>query len=65
MAIVTQRIENALTQTFKFEGKEIPLHASMGWALFPNDGEELEVLIDNADQRMYTMKRMHKNNPKS
>ena len=50
MAIVTQRIENALTQTFKFEDREIPLHASMGWALFPNDGEELEVLIDNADR---------------
>lgn len=29
---------------------EIPLHASMGWALFPNDGEELEVLIDKADR---------------
>ena len=65
IAIVTQRIENALTQPFKFEGKEIPLHASMGWALFPNDGEELEVLIDNADRQMYTMKRMHKNNRKS
>ncbi len=65
ITIVTQRIENALTQTFKFEGKEIPLHASMGWALFPNDGEELEVLIDKADQRMYTMKRIHKNNRKS
>ena len=33
--------------------KEIPLHASMGWALFPNDGEELEVLIDNADRHWY------------
>ncbi len=33
--------------------KEIPLHASMGWALFPNDGEELEVLIDKADRHWY------------
>ena len=38
-----------------------PLSASIGIACFPQDGEEAEQLLQEADKRMYQEKRMRKN----
>jgi GGDEF domain-containing protein len=42
------------------EGKRLALDASVGVAIFPDDGNELDPLIEKADQAMYAVKRTHK-----
>lgn len=54
------RLTQAMTPPFRFEGETHRLHASIGTALYPDDGENLEELLDLADQRMYQQKRMVK-----
>jgi diguanylate cyclase len=54
------RIDSDITQPFQFEGRDIPLKASIGYALFSEDGIELEVLIEKADKSMYEVKRERK-----
>jgi len=45
---------------FWFEGNELSLSVSVGLALFPDDGEEMDSLVEKADQSMYAEKRMRK-----
>jgi len=42
---------------FEFEGRALPLGASIGYALCPEDGSEMEQLVELADQAMYRVKR--------
>jgi len=44
------------------DGQEIIQTISMGFAIFPDDAGELEVLIQRADQALYFAKRRGKNN---
>ena len=53
---VTQQVEGP----FEFEGQAFPLHASLGLALFPEEGLDAEGLLQLADGRMYAAKRVHK-----
>lgn len=55
-----QRIDSEITKPFEFEGWKINLRASIGYALFNEDGSELEDLIEKADQSMYEVKRARK-----
>ncbi|GFZ30200.1 hypothetical protein CSC2_07260 [Clostridium zeae] len=55
-----QRIDFEITKPFEFEGHKINLRASIGYALFKEDGIELEVLIERADKSMYEVKRERK-----
>ncbi|MEO3946230.1 sensor domain-containing diguanylate cyclase [Gorillibacterium sp. CAU 1737] len=54
------RVDLELSKPFAFEGQAIPLKASMGYALFSEDGIELEVLIEKADKTMYEVKKERK-----
>jgi diguanylate cyclase len=54
------QIDCEITKPFEFEGQNINLRASIGYALFSEDGIELEVLIEKADKSMYEVKREHK-----
>ena len=54
------RLANEIRKPFSFEGKELALDASIGLALFPDDGIELDTLIEKADQAMYAIKRTRK-----
>ncbi|MBU0959916.1 MAG: EAL domain-containing protein, partial [Proteobacteria bacterium] len=58
---VAQRINNALAQSFKIEGHEIFISASIGISIFPLDGTEAEVLMKHADLAMYHAKEKGKN----
>jgi diguanylate cyclase (GGDEF)-like protein len=58
--LMIQNIENEIIKMFEFEGNSIKLRASVGYALFSEDGIELEVLIEKADQSMYQVKRERK-----
>lgn len=55
-----QRIDFDIMKPFEFEGWKINLRASIGYALFNEDGLELEGLIEKADKSMYEVKRARK-----
>ncbi|MCA2017497.1 EAL domain-containing protein [Vibrio tritonius] len=54
-------IFSALETPFHFEGREINLTVSMGVALFPEDGSDLETLLRKADSAMFQAKEDGKN----
>lgn len=51
------RVERAV---WSFESRPLPLRASIGQAVFPEDGTEMEVLLEHADQAMYRSKQQRK-----
>lgn len=55
-----ERLEDHLQKPCLFEAHRLPLHASAGGAVFPDDGHDVETLLDVADQRMYGSKRQYK-----
>ncbi len=57
-----RRLQHLLEEPFRFGTHSIPLQASIGVAVYPDDGEELDPLIDSADRSMYGMKRSRKGN---
>lgn len=54
-----KRIHSALNSPFQFEDKAFILSASVGTSLFPHDGNDINSLIELADQRMYINKKQH------
>lgn len=52
-----RRLHQHLGQPFAFEQQPIALDASIGVAVFPGDGAELDTLLEHADQSMYRSKR--------
>lgn len=52
-----RRIEQALGEACVHEQQPIVLSASIGAAIFPDDADELETLLELADRAMYTVKR--------
>lgn len=60
--IVAARLLSGMSQPILLSGHEITVTASIGIAVFPNDGQDAETLIKNADMAMYFAKREGKNN---
>ncbi len=56
-AASAERIATEIRRPFAFEDRSLPLDASIGVAVFPEDGEEMDTLIERADQSMYATKR--------
>lgn len=56
-ARIAERIAKALGSPIAAGGHELFLTASIGIAVFPNDGEDVEALLRNADLAMYFAKR--------
>ena len=54
--IIADRIINLFQQPVEIEGKNWPLTASIGVALAPSDGLEIDVLMRNADAALYSTK---------
>jgi diguanylate cyclase (GGDEF)-like protein len=54
------RINQAIDAPMPFEGQILAVGASLGVAVFPQDGAEPSVLLDKADQAMYAAKRARK-----
>ena len=57
-----QRILNNLKPAFKLEGQPFHVSSSIGIALYPDDGEDAENLVKNADTALYRAKEMGRNN---
>lgn len=62
VVIIAQRIIQALDTPFYIDGKTLVIGASIGISVFPEDGKDIESLIQKADQAMYKVKEKGKNN---
>lgn len=51
-----RRIDHEIARPFSFEGRTLDLRASIGGACFPNESQEIDSLLELADQRMYAVK---------
>ncbi len=61
-AVVAQRIQRAITQPCILDGHEVTVTPSIGIAVYPRDGEDMETLLKHADVAMYNAKKRGKNN---
>jgi diguanylate cyclase (GGDEF)-like protein/PAS domain S-box-containing protein len=61
-AKVARRILEALARPFLVGGHEIFVTVSVGIAIFPSDGESVDVLLKNSDTAMYHAKEQGRNN---
>ena len=61
---VADKILKALARPYRVEGHELHSAVSIGIALFPEDGDNVEVLMRNADTAMYHAKAAGRNNVK-
>src|SRR5436853_7047470 len=59
---VAQKILDAVQQPMIVAGMTIELSASIGIALYPEDGFDVETLLRNADSAMYRAKESGRNN---
>ncbi|MCA9505784.1 MAG: EAL domain-containing protein [Myxococcales bacterium] len=56
LAPIAQRILDALDRPFTVEGRELVVTASIGIATWPQDGEDADTLVRNAESAMYHAK---------
>jgi len=56
-ALVAQKLLDVVSQPFRIAPYDLTVTASIGIALYPNDGEDLEALSRSADAAMYRVKR--------
>lgn len=54
---VAVNVEQALSQPFALEGQQVRIGASVGIAIYPDDGDAAEHLVSMADGEMYRNKR--------
>lgn len=59
--IVADKIIDSFASPFDIEGRETFITASLGISIFPDDGEEAETLLQNADAAMYKSKEQGRN----
>ncbi len=60
--IVAQKILDLLSQPYLIKEEKIHVGASIGIAIFPEDGDSVEVLLKNSDIAMYHAKEIGRNN---
>ncbi len=58
---IADKLLKALAPTFKFNGMEFYVTASIGISVFPGDGPDSETLLRNADNAMYRAKESGRN----
>ena len=54
---IVERVSRETDQPFRFEGRSFHLTASIGHARYPDDGRDVDSLLEEADRSMYQMKR--------
>ena len=55
--LITRKISNAIAETMLLEGIPVQVEASIGYAFYPEHGQQLNDLLRHADLRMYAAKR--------
>lgn len=61
-AITAQRILEALKPAFNLQGHELYVTSSIGVAIYPQDGDDCQTLLKNADAALYQVKEQGRNN---
>ena len=61
VATIAERIQAALSEPLMLGGHEVFITPSIGIAIFPEDGDNSEALLKNADMAMYLAKRQGRN----
>ncbi len=56
LSMVVDRIQHSLARPFEIDGRSLFTSASLGAAIFPEDGRTVEDLLKNADHAMYRAK---------
>ncbi len=62
IADMLQRILTIVSQPIVVAGREVVITGSIGVSVFPDDGQEAEALVKNADAAMYRAKEAGRNN---
>ncbi len=62
ISTLAEKLLDTLTKPFRINKQELYVTASIGISIFPNDGEESDTLLRNADVAMYRAKDLGKNN---
>lgn len=62
LASLAERLINALSTPFKLEGQMVTLTASVGISVYPDDGEDIDSLLKNADTAMSEAKERGRDN---
>jgi diguanylate cyclase (GGDEF)-like protein len=57
-AVLAQRIQETLADPFRVQDLTLQVEASLGIALHPEHGEDVDQLLQRADVAMYSAKRM-------
>jgi diguanylate cyclase (GGDEF)-like protein/PAS domain S-box-containing protein len=61
-AIAAERLMDAMTAEFVFQGHSLNVSCSIGIGIFPEHGSDCETLIKNADAALYRAKESGRNN---
>jgi len=59
--VIADKLLKALSKPFMLDSRQASISASIGITVFPDDGEEAEILLRNADHAMYEAKRSGRN----
>jgi predicted signal transduction protein with EAL and GGDEF domain len=60
--VVARRIAERLAEPFVIDGRDVSVSSSIGIATFPDDGEDIDALLQCADAAMYHAKANGRNN---
>jgi len=61
---VAEKINHALTKPFRVDGPDLYVTTSIGICLYPDDGDNPNILLKHADSAMYQAKEQGRNNYK-
>lgn len=61
VVLITQRILDAFNAPFEIDGRELRITPSIGIAIYPDHGVDIETLLKHADTAMYESKRLGRN----
>jgi diguanylate cyclase (GGDEF)-like protein/PAS domain S-box-containing protein len=61
-ATIAQKIMEVFQEPFVFDDHKLSITTSIGIALYPDDGEQVDILLINADIAMYQAKEKGRNN---
>ena len=62
VTIIAQKIMETFQDPFAFDGYKLSITTSIGIALYPDDGKQVDILLINADIAMYKAKEKGPNN---
>ena len=62
ISTLAERLTQTLFEPMEVDGQQIVITSSMGISVFPEDGDDIDILLKNADTAMYEAKEKGRNN---